>query len=129
MGNKNPWTLLRAGKAEQELGLRLVHQAYTDRPTPSRGMELGIALLWLRKYASAWEHFCSLIDADPQRCGDADYGMAGVAKWCLGETEQSIVYWRAGLKAKYARTAGLGVTMPLLLFFASVVNLQRLVEL
>jgi hypothetical protein len=123
MGNVNPWRLLRAGtEAEKEKGLLLLQQSYANEPDPSHAMELGVALLWLRKYASAWEHFRSIIDADSERSGDNDYGMAGVAKWCLGESEAAIVYWRAGLGAKYARTSGLGVTMPMLLFFASVIK-------
>jgi len=118
----NPWTLLRAGTVEQEAGLRTVQQAYAGQPHPSHAMELGVALLWLRKYASAWEHFRATIDADPARSGDNDYGMAGVAKWCLGEPDEAVAHWRAGLAANYARASGLGVIMPLLLFFASVVK-------
>jgi len=48
--------------------------------------------------------------------------MAGVAKWCLGEPQEAIAIWRAGLDAKYARAAGLCVRMPLLLLFASILK-------
>lgn len=83
-------------------------------------MELGVALLWLGRYDEAWEHFCSSIDTSP-RSGDSKYGMAGVAKWCLGEPREAVSKWRAGLKAKYAR-AGVPFQMPLLLYFTSVVR-------
>jgi hypothetical protein len=112
--------LLRAGRAEQEQGLRLVQQAYTGQPFfASAAMTLGVALLWLGRYAEAWEHFHSVIETPP-RVGDNDYGMAGVAKWCLGRPDEAVLEWRAGLKAKYARASGLGVRMPLLLFFAAI---------
>lgn len=42
-------------------------------------MTLGVALLWLGRYAEAWEHFHSVIEKAP-RVGDSYYGMAGVAK-------------------------------------------------
>ena len=117
----NPWTLLRAGNAEQEAGLSIIQQSYAAQPHPSHAMELGVALLWLGRYTQAWEHFCSRIRIDPHS-GDNDFGMAGVAKWCLGEPKDAVTEWRAGLKAKYARASGLGVRMPLLLFFASVIE-------
>jgi hypothetical protein len=113
------WLLLRGGKAEQEEGLRLIREAYAQESSPSGVMELGISLLWLRQYAEAWQHFHSVIETDPS-AGDNDYGMAGVAKWCLGEPEEAVAQWRAGLKAKYARS-GVAVRMALLVFFASVV--------
>ena len=85
----------------------------------STTMELGVALLWLGRYAEAWQHFHSVIETAPQS-GDNDYGMAGVAKWCLGKPDEAVLEWRAGLKARYARASGLGIRMPLLLFLAAV---------
>lgn len=117
---RHRWRLLRAGQAEQEEGLRLARQNYAQNPSPSSVMELGVALLWLRRYGEAWEHFCSVISADP-RSGDNDYGMAGVAKWCLGEPQEATAKWRAGLKAKYVR-AGRPFYLPLLLYFASALR-------
>jgi len=84
-------------------------------------MQLGVALLWLGRYGSAWEHFRSTIIAN-SRAGDNDYGMAGVAKWCIGEPSEAVSEWRSGLGAGYARAAGLGIRMPLLLFFAAVLK-------
>ena len=115
----NPWPLLRAGKAEQEKALQIVRRWYAQKPSPSHAMELGVAFLWLGRYAEAWEHFRSVILMDPL-CGDGDYGMAGAAKWCLDKPQEAVIEWKAGLEAKYARAAGLNVQMPLLLFFAAV---------
>jgi len=115
----DPWLLLQGGKAEQEQGLRLVRASHAQQPNPSHGMQLGIALLWLRKYAEAQEHFLSTIETSSV-CGDSDFGKAGVAMWCCGKPGDAVSQWRAGLKAKYARASGLGVRMPLLLFFAAV---------
>jgi hypothetical protein len=119
MERVNPWPLLRAGKAEQELGLRVVQKAYTEQPYASEAMTLGVALLWLGRYAEAWEHFHSVIKTSP-RVGDNDYGMAGVAKWCLGKPDEAVSEWSDGLRAKYARASGLGIRMPLLIFFAAI---------
>lgn len=122
MDNTTPWSLLRAANAEQQQqGLRLIQEAHALNPDASHIMELGVALLWLGQYASAWDHFQEALKEYPIK-GDAFYGMAGVAKWCLGEPGEAISQWHAGLKAKYARANGLGVIMPLLLFFASVVR-------
>ena len=115
----SPWPLLRGGQGEREEGLRLVQQAYIDEPSPSHAREFGIALVWLGKYAEAWAHFRSVIETS-KTAGDGDYGMAGVAKWCLDKPDEAVLEWRAGLKANYARASGLGVRMPLLLFFAAV---------
>jgi hypothetical protein len=115
----SPWPLLRGGQGEREEGLRLIQQAYIDEPSPSHAREFGIALVWLGKYAEAWTHFRSVIETS-KTAGDGDYGMAGVAKWCLDKPDEAVLEWRAGLKANYARASGFGVRMPLLLFFAAV---------
>jgi hypothetical protein len=90
-----------------------------NTPIGSEAMTLGVALLWLGRYGETWEHFHSVIEKGI-RVGDGYYGMAGVAKWCLGRPDQAVLEWRAGLKAKYARASGLNVIMPLLLFFAAI---------
>jgi len=117
----NPWPLLRAGEVEQEQGLRLVQQAYVEQPYASEAMTLGVALMWLGRYSEAWEHFHSFIETAP-RVGDNSYGMAGVAKWCLGRPDEAVHEWRTGLRAEYARASGFGIIMPLLLFFAAVLQ-------
>jgi tetratricopeptide (TPR) repeat protein len=126
MEYKSPWPLLRAGKGEQEQGLELCRQAYAQNPNASYTMQLGIALLWLKQYAQTWEHFRQAIERKAPKGtsnkSDAFYGMAGVAKWCLGERREAIAEWVLGLEAKRARSSGLGVKMPLLLFFASVLS-------
>jgi len=99
--------------------LRLVQQAYAEDPSPSYARTLGIALLWLGKYAEAWTHFRSVVETSPT-AGEGDYGLAGVAKWCLGKFDEAVTEWRAGLKAKYSGASGLNVGSPLLLFFAAV---------
>ena len=121
MKNATPWTLVRAGKVEQRQGLQQLQIAHDRDRNASTIMELGVAYLWLYQYQQAWEHFREAIETF-QIKGDGFYGMAGVAKWCLGQPGEAVSQWRAGLEAKYARASGLGVTMPLLLFFASVVK-------
>jgi hypothetical protein len=117
----NPWPLLRGEKEQREEGMRLVQQTYYNQPnSPPHIMQMGIALLWLEKYNEAWRHFRSKIESNPFMSGDGDYGMAGVAKWCLGKPHEAVLEWRAGLKAKYARASGLGIRVPLLLFFTAV---------
>ena len=116
----NPWVLLRGTEAEQEEGIRLVRHDYVERATVSRTMELGVALLWVGQYVLAFDHFRNAIKGRGPKI-DSYYGMAGVAKWCLGDQREAIAEWVSGLKAGYTDAAG-GVQMPLLLFFASVIN-------
>lgn len=119
----NPWPLLRGEKGQREEGIRLAQQAYSKQPdSPPHIMQMGIALLWLEKYGEAWTHFRSKIESNPSMSGDGDYGMSGVAKWCVGKPEEAVLEWRAGSKAKYARASGLGIRMPLLLFFVSILE-------
>ena len=118
MKDFNYWNLLRSGKAKQDKGLQMIKALYLEEPDASHSMELGVALLWLEQYVKAWEHFRSRIDDYP-RCGDNDYGMAGVAQWCLGKPDEAVSQWRLGLKAKYSRTSGLNIRILLLLYFAS----------
>jgi hypothetical protein len=115
------WALLRGNKTAREQGLQLMRQEYAQDPNGISGVELGVALLWLGLYSEAHELFCSRIETDRTSI-DSDYGMAGVSVWCLGQPWEAASYWHAGLKAPYARCAGLGIRIPLLLFFASVVR-------
>lgn len=121
MQDINLWNLLRGGAQEQVEGLKLAERLYSQKPSPSHEMQLGVAYLWLQDYESAYKHFHRTIQKNP-KCGDNDYGMAGVSKWCLGRSEEAVSQWRSGLEAKYARATGLGVIMPMLIFFASVLK-------
>lgn len=114
-----PWTLLRAGNTN--VGLEQIRTRYAKEPTPSHIMELGVAYLWSRHYKSAWEHFRAINEQYPQDTSSF-YGMAGVAKWCLGEFHEAVEQWQAGLLARFTDTGGLGITLPLLLFTASVLK-------
>jgi tetratricopeptide (TPR) repeat protein len=124
MESRSVWPLLRAGKAEQEQGLELCRQAYARDPSASYIMQLGVAYLWLKQYAQAWEHFSSTIARKAPRGisnkSDSFYGMAGVAKWCLGKRREAIAEWALGLKAERVRTSGAHI--PLLLYFASIIS-------
>jgi hypothetical protein len=124
MENSNLWGLLRSGNTDQEKGLELARCAYGKNLDNSHTMQLGVALLWLGQYHHAWEHFRQAIERNPKMTLERFYGMAGVAKWCLGENGKAVAEWLAGLKAKYAGAAGLGVKMPLLLLFASVIKAE-----
>ncbi len=108
MENTTPWTLLRAGENEQRRGLLQIQAAHARERSGSTIRELGVAYLWLYQHQQAWEHFREAIEKFPQK-GDAFYGMAGVAKWCLGKANEAVSEWRAGLDAKYARASGLGI--------------------
>lgn len=127
MEKTSTWAKLRAGEKQQDSGLKQLQLAYQQQPYPSEAMELGVALLWLRKYDLAASHFGSIIANNP-KCGDNDYGMAGVANWCLGKPTEAVKLWKAGLKAKYARASGLGICMPLLLFLASKLQPEAMDE-
>lgn len=114
----NPWSLLRSGERNQ--AIEQLQKEFRTKPDASHAMELGVAYLWLKDYDAAWHHFHQVRQTHA-RSHARFYGMAGVAKWCLGEQTEAIGEWRAGLKSQYADGAG-GVTLPLLLFVATIVN-------
>ena len=113
------WELLRTGKLDE--GLHRMREAFLGESGTSEAMELGVAYLWTERYAAAWDHFYHVIQDHPL---DASciYGMAGAAKWCLDEPEYAVYWWREGLGCEFADAAGAGFTLPLLLYFASVVK-------
>jgi hypothetical protein len=122
MRSVDQWSLLRGTEEEQERGLNLAKNRYYKEPkNGSNIMELGVAYLWLRHYSSAYEHFYNVIQKNSIK-GDVYFGMAGAAKWSLGMPKEAVSMWHAGLRANYTRTSGLGVRMPMLLFFATIVQ-------
>jgi hypothetical protein len=116
------WDRLRSGRPKQvKQALRQLEQEHAQEPHASNIMELGVAYMWVRSYDAASKHFRLAIDRHPTSVTDF-HGMAGAAKWCLGEFDEAVRQWVAGLKADFADTAGLGVQLPLLLFTASVLK-------
>jgi hypothetical protein len=116
------WNLLRSGEKSQiEQGLRQLNQAHTEKPYVHTIFELGVACLWLRDYETGWQNFRKSIDTGPTTTS-SDFGMAGAAKWCLGEFKKAVDEWKPGLKAQYADANGLNLEIPLLLFLASVLK-------
>ena len=114
----NPYDLLAAGKAKS--AIRIFKHDFDDEPAAGEAMSLGLAYLWTADYPSAWEHF-TLAHQIATPDNDSFYSMAGIAKWCLNETKAAIKEWEAGLKCGYTDGAG-GVTLPLCLYFASVMR-------
>ena len=112
----NPWSQLRSGETQR--AIRNMRDSYVQRPTASHIMELGVALLWIRHYDEAAEHFHAAVNAYPQKLASF-YGMSGAAKWCSGDKSAAVAEWAAGLESQFADPAG-GVRLPLLLFLASV---------
>jgi hypothetical protein len=120
MNRISPWHFLR--DKDPKRGLALILEAYPQEPTPSYVMQLGIAYLWVRDYAAAGEHFQAAIRTD-RHPPNSFYGMGGVAKWCIGDSVEAVKLWRAGdLDAHFADAGGLGITLPLLLFVASILQ-------
>jgi lipoprotein NlpI len=112
------WNVMRRGITDE--AIRRMRANYEEEPSASCVNELGVAYLWLRDYQAAWEHFNAANQSEPLRAADY-YGMAGVAKWCMNQPEEAARQWRDGLQCDYADAAG-GAKLPLLLFFASVVE-------
>ena len=112
----SPWSVMKSGDADQ--AIRMMREAYEQMPDASHIMELGVGYLWVKNYQAAWEHFYDVNQKDPNHHA-IFYGMAGVAKWCMNEPEESVRQWCSGLNCRYADGAG-GVQLPLLLFDASV---------
>jgi tetratricopeptide (TPR) repeat protein len=113
---KSPWDHIRYGNAER--GLELLRENYARKASASHIMELGVAYLWVGDYERAGEHFRHAIQTHPRTLASF-HGMAGVAGWCRNKPDEAVTYWRAGLNAQFADSAG-GLHIPLLLWVASV---------
>ncbi len=109
---------MRAGATDE--AMRHLKDAYAREPSASEMMELGVAYLWIEDYRAASHHFLTAIQEQPV-VGDTFYAMAGAAAWCMRKPREAIARWTDGLSCAYTDWAG-GVTLPLLLFFASVVR-------
>jgi tetratricopeptide (TPR) repeat protein len=118
MADQSPWDHVFGGAVDQ--GLALMRDCLASKRTPSTPTGLGIAYLWLERYATAWEHYQDAIETYPYTM-DGFYKEAGVAKWCLNEPEIAIQQWQLGLRATYTEGAG-GVSSALLLFAASILR-------
>jgi tetratricopeptide (TPR) repeat protein len=119
------WTRLRGNAAMA--AIEDMRREYGRELTASQIMTLGVAYLWVGNYQDAFEHFDCVAQSSPRssvanpRRSAGFFGMAGAAKWCLGQTDEAINQWRAGLGADYADAAG-GIRLPMLLFSASIVK-------
>src|SRR5215813_14230400 len=111
------WDLLRQGKIEE--GLTVARTEHARDPHLMK-MDLGIAYLWTRDYQSAAEHFQHLIDIEPFTV-DKHFEMAGVARWCADDPKTAVEYWHEGVGSQFA-DSGVAITLPLLLFVASVLR-------
>lgn len=116
---KDPWHMLRFGDKKQ--GLALIRENHEREQTPSHIMELGNAYLWIADYEAAKDHFSKAIRKFPLSMSSF-YEMLGVARWCLAEYGGAVNDWSKGLRAQYADCAGLGISLPLLLFAASILR-------
>jgi len=97
-----------------------IEQWYKEEAGTSEAMELGACYLWLKDYSAAWHHFSEFNATYPQ-FASTTYAMAGVAQWCLNTPHEAVRQWHEGLQCGYADAAG-GAQLPLLLFFASIVE-------
>ncbi len=120
------WKMMREGDKESAL-LRMKERfakawkpEYSMPSCGSEVMELGVAYLWLEDYLAAKEHFDFYNQQYPRHSHDT-YDMAGTAMWCMGKRAEAVHQWQRGLDVDYA-DVGYGITPPLLLFFASVVQ-------
>lgn len=121
---KAAWELMRAGKAEA--GIDRLKRAHARDRSASNVMQLGEAFLWVKDYRAARRHFLTAI-AKQAIVADCYFAMAGAASWCLRERETAVNHWHEGLRCGYTDAAG-GITLPLLLFFASVVSAELFAE-
>jgi hypothetical protein len=118
MVKQSGWEYILRGSVNQ--GLALLKERYAHERMPAAITSVGVAYLWLKRYAVAWEHFQNAIKTYPHTM-DGFYKMAGVAKWCMNEPEIAIQQWQLGLRAQYTEGAG-GVSSALLLFAASILR-------
>lgn len=113
----NPWQL-RVGNIDEAIAY--LQEAYQRQKTPMWATSLGVAYLWAGQYQTAWTHFMTAID-DYRMSNALFYGMAGVARWCVGEPSEAVRSWQDGLRADHADNAG-GIHLPMLLFLGSTLD-------
>jgi tetratricopeptide (TPR) repeat protein len=106
-------------RGEVAAALRQMQANFDEDPDASSIMELGVAFLWLQDYGAAWKHFNNANGERPSYAA-IYYGMAGAAKWCLGESDEAVNQWRLGIECEYADDTQLQI--PLILYFAGVAN-------
>jgi tetratricopeptide (TPR) repeat protein len=113
---------LRADRVTEAIDY-LRHEIQSSKNYPSNYYSLGAAYMWAEDYRSALAHFDEQIRARLARNapGDAAFGMAGTAAWCLGEDEKALEYWRQGTNASYA-VGGANTRTALLLYAASLLK-------
>lgn len=114
------WALIRNGSTQQ--GLDLMREVVMRDPSASHVMRLGLAYLWLGRYSAASEQFQIAIQ-NTARPSTELYGMAGVAKWCLGDHEAALREWNNGYVALDVNDQT-RVRLPLLAFAAAILRMD-----
>lgn len=112
-----PWDL-RGGDVEG--GLAYLEKAYAREKTTMWATSLGISYLWVARYENAWSHFRTAIETHGMSLA-LFYGMAGTARWCMGQSTEAVQCWQEGLRARFADGAG-GIHLPMLLLVSSALR-------
>jgi hypothetical protein len=110
------WDLIFAGRYEEARLAADEEFRQTSDLFPLRGKVT--ALLCLGRYCEA-ATLCEEIIGMSHYTISGDFISRGVSEWLDGREEAAIVAWRDGSRAQLDDAAG-GVTIPLLLFFASI---------
>lgn len=115
----SPWKFLRENRIDE--GLELFRKG--DSMAPPCGTGLGQALMWVRQYELAVDHFERSIGIPkklPTR-NETLYSFLGAARWCLGDFSAAFRDWQGGVNAPYA-TGGICTETPLLLVAGSILR-------
>lgn len=112
----SPWDLLKAGQTEA--GIEMLREFYRRDSWHSNAFSLAHAYLFATQYAAAVELVDGILSKHPKQMA-GHYATRGVLHWVLSNRPHAILCWKDGLDCAYADFAG-GISVPLLLFFASV---------
>lgn len=113
---KCAWEKLQAGDIEGGLAdFRRFYEA--EGKDLSEATRLGVALLWLKRYEEAKNHFDAHSDLQKAKY-DCMYHFSGTARWCLEDRKGAIAVWKSALKCGYTDWARMET--PLMLYFGAV---------
>ncbi len=115
MSELSGWDLLEA--RDLQAALRVLKEEHDARPFKGTLNNLGICCLMLQQPTEAKRLFDEALTMPLPDSGT--HGFAGIARWVLNEREDAVTLWCDGLKCNYRDAAG-GVSLPLLLYYASV---------
>jgi len=110
--------MLRSGNRQE--GLDLLRKAIARDPGINPVIALSLAYLWLGDYSEAWHHLREAIQKSPPFA--RLYGLAGVAKWCMDDSQGAMQLWSDGLTVSDTESDSPKIHLALLMMAAAILK-------